>query len=126
VFRGHSSYVSGLRFSSDGNYLISIGGHDKSIFQWKYINDNVSKEEIESIADEEEGLNIDEKPDSGEKEKMKEARGDKGEAGIFDSSEVEKADQFLAVKPFLQEVINSIPTGFKQSMNSVFEIDVNL
>ena len=31
-FIGHSSHVTNVRFSSDDNYVISIGGNDKSIF----------------------------------------------------------------------------------------------
>ena len=36
VYKGHSAVVSNVRFSYDGNYLISIGAADKCIFQWKY------------------------------------------------------------------------------------------
>jgi WD40 repeat protein len=34
-FKGHSSHVTRTRFTADDVYLISIGGGDKSIFQWK-------------------------------------------------------------------------------------------
>lgn len=33
--RGHSSHVTGVRFSCDDKFLLSIGGNDRSIFQWK-------------------------------------------------------------------------------------------
>ncbi|EGZ30558.1 hypothetical protein PHYSODRAFT_471884 [Phytophthora sojae] len=33
--RGHSSHVANVRFSFDDKYLISVGGNDRSIFQWK-------------------------------------------------------------------------------------------
>jgi len=32
---GHSSHVTNVRFSNDERRLISLGGNDKSIFQWK-------------------------------------------------------------------------------------------
>ncbi|EEY63980.1 microtubule-associated protein, putative [Phytophthora infestans T30-4] len=35
VCRGHSSHVANVRFSFDDKYLISVGGNDRSIFQWK-------------------------------------------------------------------------------------------
>lgn len=33
--RGHSSHVTSVRFSHDDKYVISVGGNDRSIFQWK-------------------------------------------------------------------------------------------
>ena len=35
-FIGHSSHVTNVKFSHDDNYIISTGGHDKSIFQWRF------------------------------------------------------------------------------------------
>jgi len=34
VYEGHSSHVPCVRFSPDGRYIVSTGGHDKAIFQW--------------------------------------------------------------------------------------------
>ena len=34
---GHSSHVTNVRFSKQDQYLISVGGFDKSIFQWKVV-----------------------------------------------------------------------------------------
>jgi len=48
-FVGHSSHVTGVRFSNSNKYLISIGGNDKSIFQWKYTNDLDAEKEMEQI-----------------------------------------------------------------------------
>lgn len=33
--RGHASHVTNVRFSHDDKYLLSTGGNDRSIFQWK-------------------------------------------------------------------------------------------
>ena len=33
---GHSSHVTNVRFTASGDYLISTGGNDKAVFQWKY------------------------------------------------------------------------------------------
>ena len=37
---GHSYHVTSVRFSASNDNLISIGGNDKAIFQWKYVRDN--------------------------------------------------------------------------------------
>lgn len=34
-FIGHSSHVCRLRFTPDDNYLVSVGGNDKSILVWR-------------------------------------------------------------------------------------------
>jgi hypothetical protein len=33
--RGHASHVMSVRFSADDRYVISAGGHDRGIFQWR-------------------------------------------------------------------------------------------
>jgi WD40 repeat protein len=35
AFKGHASHVSNIRFSADDKRVISTGGHDRSLFQWK-------------------------------------------------------------------------------------------
>lgn len=35
-FIGHSSHVTNVKFTSDDSHVISTGGHDKSIFQWRF------------------------------------------------------------------------------------------
>jgi len=34
-YNGHSSHVPNVKFTSDTEYLISVGGHDLSVFVWK-------------------------------------------------------------------------------------------
>lgn len=41
AFKGHSSHVTNVRFVKNSPYLISTGGEDKCIFQWRY---NLDKE----------------------------------------------------------------------------------
>lgn len=31
---GHSSHVTNIRFSGDGKRVVSVGGHDRAVFQW--------------------------------------------------------------------------------------------
>ncbi|XP_063084328.1 echinoderm microtubule-associated protein-like 3 isoform X2 [Cavia porcellus] len=37
VFAGHGSHVTSVRFTHDDAYLISLGGKDASIFQWRVL-----------------------------------------------------------------------------------------
>mmetsp|Transcript_32689 Transcript_32689/g.92738 ORF Transcript_32689/g.92738 Transcript_32689/m.92738 type:complete len:986 (+) Transcript_32689:227-3184(+) len=32
---GHSSHVMNARFSSDGRHVVTVGGHDRAVFQWR-------------------------------------------------------------------------------------------
>ena len=120
MYKGHSSHVTNVRFTLDGNYLISVGGHDKSIFQWKYINDKQAKEEADTI-EEDKNLVIDEFSAPEEKEKAKE--GPKEEKKVssagFEIQGAGPGTEFMAVKPFKGEVEHSIPTGFKAPRNAV-------
>jgi len=34
-YKGHSSHVMNIRFSADGKYVTSVGGHDRAVFQWR-------------------------------------------------------------------------------------------
>jgi len=36
-FIGHASHVKSLTFTQDNKYIISLGGNDCSVFQWRYI-----------------------------------------------------------------------------------------
>jgi len=123
VFRGHSSHVTCVRFTMDGNYLISTGGHDKSIFQWKYTNDAAASEEAKEIAGDT-AVSVDDpsEPTEETSDKTKKPPKRDAEPGLFEADEIEKADEFLAVKPFLGEVEHSIPTGYKPPKDAVFFI----
>ena len=37
ILPGHASHVKRLMFTEDNKYIISLGSHDSSIFQWRYI-----------------------------------------------------------------------------------------
>lgn len=38
-YNGHSDNVSCVKFTADEKYIISLGGREKSIMQWKFIYD---------------------------------------------------------------------------------------
>lgn len=46
-FNGHSSHVTNVRFTVHDDFLISIGGNDKSIFQWKHESSKTSSAHID-------------------------------------------------------------------------------
>lgn len=37
-YTGHSSHVTDVRFSVDDQYLVSTGGHDRAVFQWRVVD----------------------------------------------------------------------------------------
>uniref|UniRef100_A0A7S0VWM3 EML-like second beta-propeller domain-containing protein n=1 Tax=Hemiselmis tepida TaxID=464990 RepID=A0A7S0VWM3_9CRYP len=37
IFYGHCSHVMGVKFTQDNRYLISVGGQDLCVFQWRHI-----------------------------------------------------------------------------------------
>jgi WD40 repeat protein len=47
-YKGHSSHITGVKWSFDDKYLISTGGLEKSIIQWT----NTNEEEINYDFDE--------------------------------------------------------------------------
>ena len=92
-YRGHSAHVTNVRFNHDNEYLISIGGGDTAIFQWKYVEEGGHKaetqmEEIEEQLDEvgeeydsdlekEKNINYEKKKHREEKRKEDQAAEDK-------------------------------------------------
>ena len=90
TYRGHSSHVTNCRFLPNG-YLVSIGGNDKAIFQWKYSEDGeepaINEEALQAVESETDNK-------------------------LFDIETVGEGDQFLAVKPWLGEVKASTPNDY--------------
>lgn len=43
AFKGHSSHVTNCTFTKSSRYLLSTGGNDKALFQWKYAEDGVEE-----------------------------------------------------------------------------------
>ena len=44
-YNGHSSHVTTVRFMNDNKHIISVGGNDKAIFQFKFSFDSEEQEE---------------------------------------------------------------------------------
>uniref|UniRef100_A0A673XFV8 EMAP like 5 n=1 Tax=Salmo trutta TaxID=8032 RepID=A0A673XFV8_SALTR len=45
-YLGHSAHITNARWSHDYQWVITIGGADHSVFQWKFVTDRKSKEAL--------------------------------------------------------------------------------
>jgi len=96
-FIGHSSHVTCVRFTLNDHYVISTGGNDKSIFQWKYLADEEAAEEHDRYEE------IDEEENNPDPE---------NEVLNFKEDEMEMGDEGSASRPYLGEVKASTPKNF--------------
>ena len=44
-YRGHSSHITKVRWTGGDSHLLTVGGHDRSVFQWKHVVDDVGEED---------------------------------------------------------------------------------
>lgn len=52
-YSGHSNEITAIQFTQDEQYVVSVGGEEKSIILWKYDPDLVNNEyALENILDE--------------------------------------------------------------------------
>jgi len=96
-FIGHSSHVTCVRFTHNDAYVISTGGNDKSIFQWKFHMDQEAEEEFDRYKD------LDEEDNNPDFE---------NEVLNFKEDEMEFGDEGSASRPYLGEVKASTPKNF--------------
>lgn len=47
-YTGHSAHVTNVRFISDKRRVISTGGADHGVFQWKFLPEGVEGEDDET------------------------------------------------------------------------------
>ncbi|MGL4948326.1 MAG: hypothetical protein ACRC42_02985, partial [Mycoplasma sp.] len=92
-YNGHSSHVTCVRFSSNNKYVISTGGNDKAIFQFKFSFNEDAADEAEELQ------NIDEEDANPD---------DDNGFGDFKVEEME-ATEFGASKPWVGELQASSP-----------------
>ena len=45
---GHSAHVTNIRFSNDGMHVLSTGGADHAVFQWKFLPDGTEDDSSET------------------------------------------------------------------------------
>jgi microtubule-associated protein-like 6 len=95
TFRGHATGITNVRWTSGDSHLISVGGCDRTVFQWVHDNDEMVQEDRDTAV----------------------IAGDSGEdsdLGVDDEIDVtDDMDDFMAVKPWIGTIIppTNAPTG---------------
>ena len=92
-YNGHSSHVTNIRFMTDNKHVISIGGNDKAIFQFKFSFDTEQEEENEF-----DDIDENDNPDIYD------------ESPYFKEEELKEGDEFGASKPWIGELKASSPS----------------
>ena len=93
-YNGHSSHVTCVRFMNDNRHVISVGGLDKAVFQFKFITNDDAADEAEELMDiNENEVNVD---------------NDECEL-YFKEEEVIEGTEFGASKPWIGELQASSP-----------------
>ena len=98
-YRGHSSHVTTCRFTHDDKHLITTGGMDKCVFQWKH---EVDGDDDASDAE------SDPEDDSYSEEKKADVEDEESPSSSSAPVEFEErggGDEFMAVKPWLGAIV---------------------
>lgn len=117
-FIGHSAQVTNVKFSWNDTHVITTGGEDKAIFQWKLIPgeaaDNTEYDDGDFDPSEFESSKKDndayDDPDKQKEAKQNEPQ----QIGMFTMEEETGGDQFMAVKPFKGQVDHSTPEQYQK------------
>ena len=67
-YGGHSAHVTNVKFLRDSSYVISTGGGDKSIFQWRYVDSLLQEEDQGEDQGEEDKIEQEDKIEEEEEE----------------------------------------------------------
>lgn len=136
-YRGHSSHVTNARFIKNSPYLITTGGEDKCIFQWKYTLDGApvaatgktpKPVDVSNIEDDLGGYAAAPKagPGGTSKQMKKASPFGADEDGGFELEDAGEGDERMAVLPFKGQVERSVPTGWKNPPGGNQKPDGNL
>jgi len=111
-YTGHSEHITNVSFSRNDRgqkYLISTGGEDKAIFQWKYFMDDQAAAESTAIADDEDEAGFNENGEAAaEDEGFDEVGGEE-----FGEIQMDEGDQRGCIDVWRGQVDASVPNDFK-------------
>lgn len=124
-FKGHSSRVTRLRFLPGDEYMVSVGGSDRTVILWETDfgekKESLVDDEEENVDDEVNEMDLDYvtkkevKPKTGAPELLEEKKEDELKGG-FTKEEDGAGDEFLAIKPWMGAI--KPPQGFiKPALN---------
>lgn len=109
---GHSAHVTNVKFSHKGDYLFSVGGDDKSVFQWKVYSQKDIDYQDKDDEEEQELIN----------KNFDELMIKDIDNLLFEEQKVETGDEMMANKPYIGELRHAIPEFYKrlpQNQNDV-------
>uniref|UniRef100_K3WHU2 EF-hand domain-containing protein n=1 Tax=Globisporangium ultimum (strain ATCC 200006 / CBS 805.95 / DAOM BR144) TaxID=431595 RepID=K3WHU2_GLOUD len=114
--RGHSSHVTNVRWNANDTHVISVGGNDRCIMEWKVMNDGeeeVSGNQQEALHEKFSTLNNQDKNDDDE---------DDEDNNLMDDP---SGDEFMAVKPWVGAIVapSNAPTPNSREPDLQLELD---
>ncbi|XP_012868821.1 PREDICTED: echinoderm microtubule-associated protein-like 5 [Dipodomys ordii] len=104
---GHSAHVTNVRWSHDYQWVISIGGADHSVFQWKFIPERKLKDALHIAP----------------QETLAESNSDESDSDLSDvpelDSEIEQETQLTYHRQVYKEDLPQLKEQYKEKQNSV-------
>jgi WD40 repeat protein/Ca2+-binding EF-hand superfamily protein len=106
---GHSSHVTNITFCGGDRFVVSTGGNDKAVFQWKLAEPS-DPEAAEFDCSEEFDTNelCPRTPDPPREESVSRA----GQSSLFKEMDDDDGNEFMAIKPWKGDLAASTPSNF--------------